>query len=267
MTAAVLEHGHQARPLPVPIALGLQEGRRILLHPVSLAGYALMAIALLGEGVGGPRGAFELISSGPTWFCGVFTYFAAHLVASRDRRAHSGELLEAAPTPATGRVAALCAAALVPMLASAAAVAVGHAMLAAAGQYGPEPTFWHLAQGPLTVLGAALLGIMVARLTSVPGAALLVMIAMILGDAWLSTRPDDLQPLATYVSWAYWGPGTHWWGHEPGSVLWHDVYLLGLCAMAACGAFLREARRPWRVLAAGALLTALTAIPAVLQLP
>jgi hypothetical protein len=129
------------------------------------------------------------------------------------------------------------------------------------------PTVWHLAQGPLTVLGGALLGVMVARSTSVPGVALLVMLAMIAYDVWLGgDAMIEYQPLATYVAWAAWGNGTEWAGLIPGSAFWHDLYLLGLCAMAACGAFLREAAHRGRVLALGALLTALTAVPALLQL-
>jgi len=269
MTAVVLESGMQSRPLPVPVVLGWQEGWRIMRHPIALVGFALMVLVALAEWDQGARATFELISAGPTFFCGVFTYFAANLVASRDRRAHSGELLSVTPAAPTARVTALCLAALVPALVCAALVAVGHALLISNDGYGylAQPTFWHLAAGPLTVLGGALLGIMVGRLTTLPGVALLVMVAMVTYDAWLSS--DALlhyQPLATFVSWAAWGTGTQWAGLIPGSTFWHDLYLLGLCAMAACGSFLREAQHRGRVLAVGALLTALTAVPAVEQL-
>ena len=267
MTAAVLDRAREPRPLPVPVLLGLHEGRRIVLHPVALAGFVLMLVVTFSESTNGPRDAFELLSTGPTFFYGVFTYFAANLVASRDRRAGSGELLAVAPSPATTRVAGLCVAALLPALVCAVYVGVGDAVLSAQGAYEVEPTVWHLAQGPLTVLGAALLGIMVARLTAVPGVALLVMLAMVAYDAWLSEASFALQPLATYVSWARWGAGSAWYGLEPGSVAWHDAYLLALCAMAACGAFLREAGNRWRVLGVGAALTALAVVPALAQLP
>ena len=272
MTAAtvLLEQGRDVRPLPVPVVLGWQEGWRIARHPVALLGLALMAVVVLTEQGEGARARFELLSTGPTFFYGVFTYFAANLVASRDRRAHTGELLAATPAAATARVSGLCLAALVPAALCAVFVAVGHALLQRADAYGylAVPTVWHLAQGPLTVLGGALLGIMVARLTTLPGIALLVMLAMVAYDVWLGgdSRVEH-QPLATYVAWAAWGTGAEWAGLIPGSAFWHDVYLLGLCAMAACGAYLREAAHRGRVLALGALLTALTAVPAVLQLP
>jgi hypothetical protein len=272
MTAAsmtLLEQGRDVRPLPVPLVLAWQEGWRIVRHPIALVGVVLMVVVMLTEKNEGARASFELLSTGPTFFYGVFTYFAANLVASRDRRAHSGELLAATPAAATARVAGLCLAALVPALVCATFVATGHALLTMYDGYGylAVPTFWHLAQGPLTVLGGALLGIMVARLTTIPGIALLVMLAMVTYDVWLGG--DSMvryQPLSTYVAWAAWGNGTAWAGLIPGSAFWHDVYLLGLCAMAACGAFLREAQHRGRVLALGAALTALTAVPALLQL-
>jgi hypothetical protein len=271
MTAvSLLAQGAEPRTLPVPVVLGWHEGWRIVRHPIALAGFALMLTVMGAESGSGARAAFELLSTGPTFFYGVFVYFAANLVASRDRRAHSGELLAATPAPATDRVAGLCVAALVPTAVCAAFIAVAHALMTALDVYGYQavPTVWHLAQGPLTVLGGALLGIMVARLTKVPGIALLVMLAMVTYDAWLAGEGMiDRQPLATYVAWAAWGgTSSAWAGLIPGSAAWHDLYLLGLCAMAACGAFLREAQNRWRVLAIGAALTALTAVPAVLQL-
>jgi hypothetical protein len=266
MTAAVLERGRQPRVLPVPVVLGLQEGMRILRHPISLVGAALMTTVVLIVGDNGPLDAFEAASNGPTFFFGVFTYFAANLVASRDRRAHTRELLTAAPSPAAYRVAGLCAGALVPALACALFVVAVHAMHQARGLYEVVPGFFHLAQGPLTVLGAALLGIMVARLTSLPGATLLVMVAMFAWNVWTSNTAE-IQLLGTFMSWAVYTPDQSWAGLYAGSPGWHDAYLLGLCAMATTGAFLREAARPWRVLALGALLTALTAVPAYLQLP
>lgn len=267
MTAAALEVGARPRPLPVPVVLGLQEGVRIVRHPIAVAGAALMTVLVLVVGDNGSRDAFEVVSTGPTFFYGVFTYFAANLVASRDRRSHSGELLAATPSSRSARVAGLCLAALVPTALAAAFVAAVHTANVLRGLYVVAPDVWHLAQAPLTVLGGALLGIMVARWTSVPGVALLVMIAMVLVNAWLSEHDALVQPLGTYVSWATWAPHPDWAGMQPGSPGWHVVYLLALCAMAACGSFLRDTERPWRVLGLGAVLTALAVVPAVAQLP
>ena len=267
MSAAVLDARPAGAALPVAVVLGLQEGRRIVLHPIALAGAALMTVLVLVVGDNGSRDAFEVVTTGPTFFYGVFTYFAANLVASRDRRAHSGELLAALPTARSARVAGLCVAALVPTALCAAFVGAVHAANGLRGLYVVAPDVWHLAQAPLTVLGGALLGIMVARWTSLPGVALLVMIGMVLLNAWISEHDAQVQPLGTYVSWATWAPHPDWAGMQPGSPAWHVAYLLVLCALAACGSFLRDTRRPWRVLGLGALLTALAVVPAVAQLP
>jgi hypothetical protein len=269
MTAAALDVLTPARPLPVPlpVVLGLSEGRRIVQHPISLAGLALLTVLAVVVGDNGSRDAFDVVSNGPTFFYGVFTYFAAHLVASRDERADSGELLAATPAPATARVAGLCVGALVPAAVCAAFVAVVHGLNLARELYVVSPDVWQLAQGPLTVLGGALLGVMVARLTRVPGVGLLVMVAMVLFNAWISEHDALVQPLGTYVTWATWAPHPEWVGMQPGSPAWHVAYLTVLCAMAACGSFLREASRPGRVLALGAVLTALAVVPAVAQLP
>ena len=269
MTAAVLEHGPAERALPVPLVLGLQEGRRIALHPLSLLGLVLTCTVMWTEGVEGAREAFETVSTGPTWFYGVLVYFAAHLVASRDRRAHSGELLAAVPASGAQRVAGLCVAALVPALVAVVFVVTVHQVNEARGLYLVPPNVWHLSQAPLTVLGGGLLGIMVARLTRVPGVPLLVMIAMVLVNAWLNSKPLTLQPLATYVPWPVWTTlnTRSWNGMNPGSPAWHVAYLAALCGMAATGAFLREAAHRTRVLCIGAAFTAAAVVTGLLQLP
>lgn len=267
MSAAVLESGPGARSWPVPVVLGLSEGVRIVRHPIAVVGGALMVVLVLVVGDNGTRDAFEVLSTGPTFFYGVSVYFAANLVASRDRRARSGELLAATSSPVTDRVAGLCVAAAVPAVVTTAFVLLVHVMNLARDLYFVVPGVWHMAQAPMTVLGGALLGIMVARLTSVPGAALLGMVAMFAWNIWVSNHTSDIQTLGTYMSWALWAPHADWAGMETGSPGWHVAYLAALCAMAATGAFLRESRRTWRVLVVGAGCTAAAVAAGVLQLP
>jgi hypothetical protein len=101
-----------------------------------------------------------------------------------------------------------------------------------------------------------------------PGVALLVMIAMVAVNVWLNNRPETLQPLATFVPWPRWVSGEHAWaGFHPGSPAWHVAYLASLCAMAATGAFLREARDRFRVLCVGGLCTTAAVVTGILQLP
>jgi hypothetical protein len=139
VTTLTLDARPALSPLPVAVVLGLQEGRRIVLHPIALVGLALMTVLVLVVGDNGSRDAFEVVSTGPTFFYGVFTYFAANLVASRDRRAHSGQLLAAVPSVRSTRVAGLCLAALVPTALSAAFVAAVHASNLLRGLYVVAP--------------------------------------------------------------------------------------------------------------------------------
>lgn len=257
-----------ARPLPVALVLGWQEGRRLALHPLPLLGLAALVVMLLAVAGDGAREAFDSVTAMPTWFYGVPVYFAAHLVASRDRRAHSGEWLATLPTGARTRVAALCVGALVPTAVCAVVVGVSHAVLLSTQEYFIPPTFWHLAQGPVTVLGGALLGTMVARWTSVPGVALLVMTVMVLVDVWLNNRPETVQTLATYVPWTAWPQsGTAWAGFIGGSPAWHVAYLLALCGMAASGTFLRGVGATRTALVAGGLFTVAAVVTGLAQLP
>jgi hypothetical protein len=249
------------------VTLALHEGRRMTLHPFTLAGAAwgTVVFALLHDN--GTRDAFDVVTSAVTFFLGVPVFFAANLVATRDRRARSGELLAGSPVPERARVVALLLGSLLPAVAAVGLVLAGHAFQLARGTYLIEPGLWHLSAGPVTVLGGALLGVMAARWLPLPGAAALVMVAMIAWNVVADTGSDRRKPLGTYLSWARWDSGPDFVGFVPGSPSLHVAYLLGLCAMAACGALLPGAVSRVRVLAVGAVLTAITAVLAAAQLP
>jgi hypothetical protein len=245
------------------------EAWRIVTHPVALAGLALNVALIVVVGSDGGRSSFSAVTAGSTFYSGVFTYFAANLVATRERRSRAGELLAPLPAGPHARTLALCLAALGPALLNAALVAAAYAAFAAREMFLVAPSFWHAAQGPLTVLGGALLGVMVGRWAPYPGAALVVMVAMVAFNMVVADSPD-YRPLGTEVGWARSGPDHDrggWYGYHPGSVAWHDAYLLGLCVMAAVGALLRTAseRLPLLVLAGAA--TAATAVAGWAQLP
>lgn len=269
MTAPVvldLVQDPQPRPLAPELVLAWDEGRRMVRHPATLLG--LVAALWYGVAIApnGPRDAFDVVTAGMTFFLGLPVYVAANLVASRDRRADSGELLAATPVPAQARVRGLCLAALVPAGLALALTLVGHTLLLETGRYDVVPDAWHLVTAPITVLGAALLGIMVARWLPVPGASALVMVAMIAWNVAWANQVDTYAPLGTYISWARWNETPEWAGYVAGSASWHVAYLLGLCAMAVAGALLPGARSRWRVLVVGGALTALTAVFAQVQL-
>ncbi len=258
------------RPVPslrVAAQLAVPEAWRIIRHPVALAGLALHIAVFVGIADNGPRDAFDVNSTGSTFFYGVFVFFAANLIATRPRRDGSRELLAPLAAGAHERTLALCLAALGPTLLNVVVNAAGYLILELRGLFEVHPTFWHIAQGPLTVLGAALLGILVARWAPHPGMALVVMVGMFAWNIWLSNDGADVGLLGTYVSWAVYGPGPAWYGMYPGSPAWHVAYLAALCAMAAAGALLRTTPHRWRVLCAGAVFTACAAAAGWVQLP
>ncbi len=270
------QRGGRPAPLPQqPVAalrvaaqLAVPEAWRIIRHPVAVAGLALHLTAVASIADNGPRDAFDVSATGSTFFYGVFVYFAANLVATRNRRARSGELLGALPAGEHERTLALCLAALGPALLNTAVVLATHAVLELRGLYEVHPTLGHLVGGPLTVLGGALLGVMVARWAPYPGTALVVMVGMFAYNIWVSNDgTGDGGLLGTYVSWARYGPGPDWYGVHPGSPAWHAAYLAALCGMAAAGALLRTTHRPWRVLWAGAACTAAAVVAGWAQLP
>ncbi|MEX2291300.1 MAG: hypothetical protein WD794_13370 [Mycobacteriales bacterium] len=258
------------RPVPslrVAAALAVPEAWRIVRHPVALVGLTLHLVLFTSVADNGPRDAFDVMSTASTFFYGVFVFFAANLVATRTRRDGSREMLAPLAAGEHERTLALCLASLGPTLLNVVLNATGYLMLELRGLFEVHPTFWHLAQGPLTVFGAALLGVMVARWAPYPGMALVVMVAMFAWNIWQSNDGIGAGLLGTYVSWAVYGPGTAWYGVHPGSPAWHAAYLAALCGMAAAGAVLRTSSRPWRVLPVGAACTAAAVLTGWAQLP
>lgn len=260
----------RAREWPAALQLAPREAWRIVRHPIALAGLALNVGVIVAVGSDGGRSAFSGVTTGSTFYSGVFTYFAANLVATRERRSAVEELLAPLPAGPHARTIALCLAALGPALLNAALVTLTFVVFAMRDLFFVTPSFWHVAQGPLTVLGGALLGVLVGRWAPYPGAALVVMVAMVAFNVAVSNGDEQYRSLGTEVSWARWGPDNEtdgWYGYYPGSVAWHDAYLLALCGMAAAGALLRTVTARLPVLVAGGLLTAAMLAAGWAQLP
>ena len=258
-----------ARVLPVARELALAEARRIVTDPLVLLGTALFCAMIVVSSGEGPGSGYDGLLTGPTFFIGVFTYFAAHLAASRPQRHRCRDEHASLPAPTVARTAGLCLAAIGPALLAVVLMALVLAWYAAGRVDLPVwPSAVELAAGPLTVLGGALLGIMVARWLPFPTAPVLVMIAVVavtfvLSEAW-GGRYALLAPYATFS--VYVDDGS-WGGHTAGSPTWHAVYLAALCGLAACGALLRDVRRPVLPLLAGAALGVLTVVAGLAQLP
>jgi hypothetical protein len=251
----------------VALEVGWFEGRRLLRHPLVLVGVAWYLVLLGTTATDGPGTTFDVLTTGPTFFIGVFAYFAANLVASRSRRHGCTEHHASLPSAATSRTAGLCLAALAPAVLALSISLTALAWHDAAGNLVGRPTVGEVVTGPLTVLGGGLLGIMIARWLPFPTASVVVMVGVVATNVWLAGRPETFHMLGTYVSFARWDDDGLWVGRYPGNAEWHAVYLVGLCAMAATGALLPEARRKLPVLAVGGLLTAATVAAGLMQLP
>ena len=254
--------------LPVAREVALAESRRLLAHPLFLIGCGLFAAMIVVSSGTGPGGGYDGLVTGPTFFIGVFTFFAANLVASRPRRHDCDEQHASLPAPPVAHTAGLCLASLAPALGTVALMAVIMAWYAS-GRVNltvwPSPA--ELAAGPLTVLGGALLGVMTARWLRFPTAPALVMIAMVAVNFTLSEATDRYELLGPYATNTVYVPDGSWGGRRSGSFDWHAVYLLALCGMAAAGAMLRDARRWILPLSVGGLCTAAAVFAGVAQLP
>lgn len=245
------------------VDLARTQGRRMLRQPAYLI--ALVWV-VLGVGLGLPDTPYEKYS-GVTgllvFYLGPLAFFAANLVASSERRSGADEWTPALPMTPARRTTALLLACLLP-----AGVTLGLdlVLFSVVGQ--PDVILpvhlSHLASVPLLVLGAAVLGVAVARLLPWPGAALLVMVGLVAANLWTSSR----QPyLGLYVDFADWTDTDAVPGLLPGSGPWHLAYLAGLVGLAACGAFLRDVRRPWIPVLGGAACGVLVLVAGVAQLP
>jgi len=251
--------------VPVWVVLGGTEVRRLVRHPVFLGCLAFIAITAGVDLRPGPREAYSVVTGVVTFFVGPFTFFAANLLNSRDRRHGTEEWLSALPAGRQQRTAAALVACIGPVAVGTLLTLVAYVGFGAAGLFVHEPHPLELLTAPLGVLGGGLLGVMVARWAPWPGAAALVMVALVAVHVSL---PERFMLLGAYVEFARWGETTsEWAGVIDGSRDWHVVYLAALCAMAAIGALLVDARRRLPVLAVGGAVTACAVVAGWAQLP
>lgn len=251
--------------LPVWVALGMTEVRRLVLHPVLLGGLVFVAVTAGLERELGPRPAYSMITSAGIFFIGPFTFFAANLLASRDRRHGSEEWLSSLPAPRQARTAATQVACAGQAVVAAILLTIVFAAFSAAGLLPHEPPVLEMGTVPLAVLGGGLLGVTVARWAPFPGAAALVMVGLVVAHIRLG---EDWPLLGAYVEFARWGETfDRWVGVIDGSRGWHALYLAALCAMAAVGALLVDSRRKLPVLLLGVVVTAVAALAGWAQLP
>ena len=268
MTTVALAHRAQWPVVPV---LAAKEARRLVTHPATLVGWGLLAF-MFAVNVADAESisAFDMVTTGPTFYPGLFCVLAAHMVTTRDQRAGGGELVGSVPATRQQRVLALLVAASIPALIALGLNVAIRAYFVWQDVYVEAPGVGHVIQGPVTVLGGALLGIMLGLWLPQRVVPVLAMVVLVAGSVALSS---DENGAGTYfgplVSWVDWGPyeGRAWYALEAGSPGAHVVYLLGMTGLAGCAAWLRVARLRWPALALSAAFLALAIWGGVTQLP
>jgi hypothetical protein len=250
--------------------LAASESYRLLRHPVMLLGFGLWIVPTSDAFIRGDIlvvQASELLNA-LAFFPGIPALIAAHMVATRDRRAGTLDLLGTTPARAEERVRALCLATFAPAALALVLNTAQVAVLATTDSFAVTPSVWHVLQAPLAVLGACLLGTMVGVWAPTAVAPVITMVLMVAVHAAVAER-TPAQLFAPVVFWADWGPydGSIWFDWHPGSPAGHLVYVVGLCGMAAAAALVRVAERRRTVVVLGLCAVAVTVAGAILQLP
>ncbi len=224
---------------PVRWALVRVEGRRLLTHPLFLAGMAGSIVILATTS---DDGRISTLGGYCFTFVGaaIWTCLAAGLAAGREHRDAARDFYAGQPVSPRVRTEAallsLGAAGLagVALIAVAALLEAGldGAVVVAGERYALRPL--ELAQGPVYLVLAGSVGVLVANWTRrtypVVIAALLLFFPPIAWGPWF-VFGDDV-PLSFDLDWL-----TH------SSVGWHLTGLAGLTALAAAGALARHDRR------------------------
>lgn len=266
--------GRQAAAVPPPSVggpwavvpdLALRHAIRMVRHPVLLLGvlwYVLVAgVPHLPKT---PYDQYSTVTGMVAFAIGPLAYFAANLVASAGRRSGADEWTPSLPLPALHRTCALLLACLAPAALAAVLDLVVLLAIKADGGLIFSVRWQHLATVPVTVLGAAVLGVAVARLLPWLGLPLLVGVALVVFNFMVSERGAYL---GFYVDFAVWTRNDVIPAMTPGSPGWHLLYLAALVGVAACGALLRDARRWWAPFLTGAVLGAVVLVAGAAQLP
>lgn len=223
-------------------ALARSEGRRLLRHPLFILGFAFALFAFALDAGSGESifalagGAYQFIGFG----LGGTTFLAACLAANRERRDAAEDLHAAAPL--SKRVRTEAALLSIAWAGLACTGLTGIAALGLAGldgvlvidgqRYALRPV--ELVQGPLYIVFAGTLGVLVGRWTRRTYPAVVGALVLLL-------------PPVVWLPWIVFGDGvpqgysSDWLDHA--SVGWHVIGLVGMVAVALAGARARHDRR------------------------
>jgi hypothetical protein len=182
----------------------------------------------------------------PAFFIGLPSLIAtARLTRSTEATA---EAIGTAPGSEARRTAALVLACLVPFAAGVAWIAVELALVSVQGAHPyewwfatlPDWQVWAIlaALGPVACFGGGVLGVLTGRWLRFPGAAAVVVVAIIAIDmvGQLAVANSGSSTLRLWVPWAMFHSGTETDGTATlfaGNPAFYLLYLLALCAAAA----------------------------------
>lgn len=238
------------------------EARRLARNPIFLTGVALaFGVLALMVVVNEDPVFVDLLSIPvlPAFFIGLTSLIATNRLTRSTEAAV--EAVGTAPGTEAQRTAAVAAACLVPfaagLLFTVAEILVARSVGIAEQEWWfgtlPDWQVWSilLALGPVACLGAALLGVVSGRWLSFPGAAAVMVVAVVavsFGGA-MPLAYGDSSELRLWVPWAMWHSGTMEDGTTvlfAGNPLPYLGYVLCLCAAAALVAVWhdRTARTP-----------------------
>ena len=232
------------RNWPTIRALGTGEVRRLFSHPLVLIGVAL-GILSVGLSPGDEAEAYySLTGNGAAGlYLPTMTFLAATLIAARARRNHTTDLLASTPANNVDRTLALAVTGVLAAVAVLAGLLLAYAAYRVFGvEIRRNPGPLELLPLPLTVLGSVTLGSMIGRWLPFRGAGPLVLFGLVTLSTYLTgdTGHPSTQYFATFVEFQ---PSDGGNVAVPFHLIaGHDLYLLGLDAMAVIGAVLHDSR-------------------------
>jgi hypothetical protein len=241
-----------------------REARRLVRHPVLWLVPVVVAVTAAADSASDGRNAdywYGTIFTAVAFFGPIIVLFAANLVASGARRSRAEEMLSVTPTSETRRTWGMSLGIALPLVGIGAVAAAAMAVISSLNDIPDLMNAGELAQLPLVIAGAGLLGVLAARWLPFAGGVLIVFVVATLGGLVAFRRFDG------GAWWMWWTTGMTFegWTPPPGRPWLHVAYLTGLCACAAIAAVYRSQGR--RLVLVGGPVLAATLILGGLQLP